>query len=279
MRLTRRPSRVPARHERGAPLLEAREVAVHLGGHPILDDVDLTVHAGEVLALVGPNGAGKSTLLAALCGDVALGAGTISVDGAPATSWTHIELAMRRAVLPQQALVSFPFRVHEVVRMGRAPWTGTEREDRDDEAIANALRDADVEHLAERQFTTLSGGEQARASLARVLAQEAQVLLLDEPTASLDVQHQELVLELAGRRADAGDGVVVVLHDLGLAAAHADTVVVLSRGRVVTAGPSVEVMQPGLLSEVYRHAIDVLSHPVTGGPLVVPRRLVREDRR
>lgn len=278
MRWSRRAPRLPQRHEHGAPLLEARAVSVHLGGHPILDAVDLTVHAGEVLALVGPNGAGKSTLLAALCGDLPLAVGAIHVDGAAADTWTHVELAMRRAVLPQHAAVSFPFRVDEVVRMGRAPWLGTERDAADDEIVADALDATDVRHLAERQFTTLSGGEQARASLARVLAQQAQVLLLDEPTASLDVQHQELVLELAGRRADAGDGVVVVLHDLGLAAAHADTVVVLSRGRVVAGGPSAEVMQPELLSEVYRHEIDVLTHPVTGGPLVVPRRLVRHER-
>ena len=138
--------------------------------------------------------------------------------------------------------------------------------------MGRALADADVAHLAERHVPSLSGGERARVALARVLAQATQLLLLDEPTAALDVHHQELVLSTVRARADAGDGAVVVLHDLGLAAAHADRVAVLAEGRVVADGPPDAVLTPDLLSAVYQHPIDVLRHPATGALLVLPRR-------
>jgi iron complex transport system ATP-binding protein len=273
--LARRWSRdivLPVRRARGERLVDARDVSVTLGGRAVLDAVHLHVDAGEVVALVGPNGAGKSTLLAALTGEAHLVEGSIELDGASLGSWSHADLARRRAVLPQHVTVSFPFSVTDVVRMGRAPWGRTGRAEEDDAVIADALRVTDVARLATRPFPTLSGGERARVALARVLAQRTQLLLLDEPTASLDVHHQELVLDVARRRAAAGDGVVAVLHDLGLAAAHADRVVVLSKGRVVADGPPAEVLTPARLTEVYRHDIEVLEHPVTGALLVVPRR-------
>lgn len=263
---------VPSRAAPGAVLASATGASVSLGGNPILHEVDLEVRAGEVLALVGPNGAGKSTLLALLAGDLDATAGGAHVDGRAVGDWPPRDLAMRRAVLPQQVTVSFPFTVTEVVRMGRAPWSRTEAGDRDDEVIAAALRRTDTAHLARRAYPSLSGGERARVALARVLAQEAQLLLLDEPTAALDVHHQELVLEVARARAAAGDGVVAVLHDLGLAAAHADRVAVLSAGRVVADGAPDEVLTPDRLSSVYHHDIEVLAHPRTGALLVLPRR-------
>ncbi|WP_238009945.1 heme ABC transporter ATP-binding protein [Dactylosporangium sp. AC04546] len=236
-------------------------------GRTVLDDVDASVRAGEVLALVGPNGAGKSTLLSVLAGDLAPDRGEVTVDGRPLEDWTPVELAMRRAVLPQHHLLSFPFRVADVVRMGRAPWP-----DPGDDIVADAMAATGVAHLATRSFLSLSGGERARVALARVLAQRAGVLLLDEPTAALDLHHQELVLRIAGERAAAGDAILVVLHDLGLAAAHADRVMVLSGGRAVADGPPAEVFTPELLTEVYRHDIEVFAHPRTGTPLILPRR-------
>lgn len=160
----------------------------------------LAARAGEVLALVGPNGAGKSTLLAALAGDLPAAVGEVRIGGRPAAAWSAPELALRRAVLPQSAVLSFPFPVEDVVRMGRAPWAGTAREDEDDAAVATAMAATEVTDFAARPFSALSGGERARVALARVLAQRTPLLLLDEPTAALDLRHQELVLRICRGR-------------------------------------------------------------------------------
>ncbi|MCP3817555.1 heme ABC transporter ATP-binding protein [Streptomyces sp. A3M-1-3] len=262
------PSRIPP----GAATAEVRGLHVRLGRREVLAGIDLTVRAGQVLALVGPNGAGKSTLLAAVAADLPAAAGEVRIDGRPAAAWTPPELALRRAVLPQSAALSFPFPVADVVRMGRAPWAGTEHEDADDEAVAEAMAATEVAEFAPRPFSALSGGERARVALARVLAQRAPLLLLDEPTAALDLRHQELVLRICRERASAGDAVVVVLHDLGLAAAYADRTAVLHGGRIAADGPPAEVFGDELLSRVYRQPVEVLAHPHGGAPLVVPRR-------
>ncbi|MFF8604963.1 heme ABC transporter ATP-binding protein [Streptomyces sp. NPDC015346] len=256
----------------GEVVAEARELHVGLGGREVLAGVDAAVRAGEVLALVGPNGAGKSTLLAALAADLTPSGGHVRICGRTAAGWSAPELALRRAVLPQSAALSFPFPVAEVVRMGRAPWAGTEREEEDEAAVAEAMAATEVAEFATRPFSALSGGERARVALARVLAQRTPLLLLDEPTAALDLRHQELVLRLCRERAAAGVAVVVVLHDLGLAAAHADRVAVLHEGRIAADGPPAEVFGEDLLSRVYRQPVEVLPHPRTGAPLVVPRR-------
>lgn len=279
--LLHRDLRLPEPVPQGATVLEATGVTVSYGPRRVVDEVDLAVHAGEIVALVGPNGAGKSTLLAVLAGDLEPERGSVSVDGAPVGSWRPNELAIRRGVLLQHVALSFPFTVTQVVRMGRAPWGGTTAEDWDDAIVAQAMVETDVRDLADRVFTTLSGGEQARVALARVLAQEARILLLDEPTASLDVRHQEQVLGIARSRADRGDAIVVVLHDLDIAAAHADVVVVLSDGRIRAQGPPDLVCTSELLSDVYEHPIEVLRHPRTGGLVIVPWRDERtgDDRR
>lgn len=156
--------------------------------------------------------------------------------------------------------------------MGRAPWAGTEREDEDDAAVAAAMAATEVTRFAARPFSALSGGEKARVALARVLAQRAPLMLLDEPTAALDLRHQELVLRICRERAAAGDAVVVVLHDLGLAAAYADRVAVLHDGRIAELGPPEAVFSGELLGEVYRQPVEVFPHPRTGTPLIVPVR-------
>ncbi|GGM46837.1 heme ABC transporter ATP-binding protein [Dactylosporangium sucinum] len=266
MRLGRGP-RPPGPRAKGAVAVSGTGLDKRRNGRPVLADVDATMTAGEVLALVGPNGAGKSTLLSVLAGDLGPDRGEVTVDGRPLGDWTPVELAMRRAVLPQHHLLSFPFPVVDVVRMGRAPWP-----DEGEDIVAGAMAATGVAHLATRSFLALSGGERARVALARVLAQRTGVLLLDEPTAALDLHHQELVLRIARERATEGDAILVVLHDLGLAAAHADRVMVLSGGRVVADGPPAEVFTPDLLTDVYQHEIEVLPHPRTGTPLVLPRR-------
>ncbi|TXK15716.1 heme ABC transporter ATP-binding protein [Microbacterium saccharophilum] len=242
------------------------------GGPAILQDASIQVRAGEVHALIGPNGAGKSTLFAVLAGDVVPESGTITLDGAALRGIPPRELARRRAVLLQQNAVSFPFTVEQVVRMGRAPWARTPAEDDDDAAVAAAMAATEVTPLAARSVSFLSGGERARVALARVLAQGVDVLLLDEPTAALDLKHQEDVLRLARDRAREGAAVAIVLHDLGAALAYADTATLLSRGRVVASGAPSDVLTPASIEEVYGQAVDVFPHPVTGVPLVVARR-------
>jgi iron complex transport system ATP-binding protein len=252
-------------------ILRAEKATVDLGGRRVVDGVDLHIDAGEVVALVGPNGAGKSTLLAALAGDVAAG-GRIEIGGLGVRAWKPVELARQRAVLPQRAMLSFPFTVCEVVAMGRAPWAGRPEGADDEDAIVEAMRLTETAGFAARPFPALSGGEQARVALARVLAQRTPVLLLDEPTAALDLRHQELVLRAVRERAARGAAVVVVLHDLGLAAAYADRACLLAAGRIRAEGQPRDVFTGELLSDVYQHEVEVFDHPRTGTPMVVPRR-------
>ncbi len=257
----------------GAVTLRARQVGVERGGgRRVLDEVDLDVVAGQILALVGPNGAGKSTLLGALSGELELAGGTVELDGRPVARWAPVDMARRRAVLPQTHTVGFPFTAREVVAMGRAPWARTLRQDDDEAAITAALAATDTEHLAARPFPALSGGERARVALARVLAQDTPTLLLDEPTAALDLGHQEQVLRLARTRARDGAAVVIVLHDLGIAAAYADRVAVLESGRLAACGPPRDILTTPLLSRVYQHPVEVFDHPRTGAQLVLPSR-------
>ncbi|OXM57370.1 heme ABC transporter ATP-binding protein [Amycolatopsis thailandensis] len=272
---SRRENTLPRHAGRGA---ELDRVSYAVDGKTLLREVSLRVRAGEVLAVVGPNGAGKSTTLGLLAGDLRPDSGRVLVAGTELGGWSGIELARLRAVLPQQNTVTFPFTVEEVVRMGRTPWEGTEAEDFDETEIAAALKATGMTGFAGRRFTTLSGGEQARAALSRVLAQRAGLLLLDEPTAALDLRHSEEILTLATRRAEAGDAVLVVLHDLGLAAAYADRVAVLSDGELAAEGTPAEVLTESLLSEVYRHPVEVLTHPRTGKPIVLPHRAAEERR-
>lgn len=275
-RLTSGAPTPPAPAAAGDVLAEAEDVTVRLGGREVLRAVRVVARAGEVLALVGPNGAGKSTLLGALAADLPVAGGVVRVHGRPVGEWSAAELALRRAVLPQSAALSFPFTVEEVVRMGRAPWARRpetdDADDCDDTVVAEAMAVTEVTGFAARPFSALSGGERARVALARVLAQRAPLLMLDEPTAALDLRHQELVLRVCRERARAGDAVVVVLHDLGLAAAYADRVAVLRDGRIAADGRPAEVFEEELLSEVYRQPVEVFPHPRTGGVLITPKR-------
>jgi iron complex transport system ATP-binding protein len=251
-------------------VLAAHGVGVTIDGQSIIADVDLRVAAGEVVVLVGPNGAGKSTLLSVLSGDVSPTTGHVELAGKHLGHRHARELARLRGVQLQKQGLAFGFRVHEVVRMGRSPWHRTAAADRDDIAVDEAMVRSDVTHLTDRLFPTLSGGEQARTSFARLLAQETPVLLLDEPTAALDIRHQEQVLTVVREVASAGAAVVVVLHDLSLAAAYADRVCVLAAGRVHADGPPAEVLTGDLLTEVYGHPVDVVDHD--GALVVVPVR-------
>lgn len=245
-------------------------VTHRIGRALLLDDVSLRVPRGAVLALVGPNGAGKSTLLGVLAGDVVPEAGEVLLDGVPLRRIRARERARRRSLLLQSNRVAFPFTVAQVVEMGCAPWIGADRDD--DALIAAAMERADVVHLADRAFGSLSGGEQARVSFARVLVQDAPVVLLDEPTAALDLRHQEELLSSARALSAEGRTVVAVLHDLSLAAAYADVLAMISGGRIVAEGAPAEVLTEERIAEVYGAAVAVVDDPVNGHPLVLPRR-------
>ncbi|WP_344072774.1 heme ABC transporter ATP-binding protein [Microbacterium sediminicola] len=254
--------------------LRARGVTVHpdAAPEPILENADLDLHTGEVHALLGPNGAGKSTLFGTLAGDLDTSAGTVELDGRAVADFHPRSLARERAVLLQHNDVAFAFTVEEVVRMGRAPWARTPREDADDELVDAALAATDIAPLRTRVVRSLSGGERARVALARVLAQDVGILLLDEPTAALDLRHQEDVLRIARDRARAGAAVALVVHDLNAALAYADRATLLSRGRVVATGTPAEVITAERVEHVYGQAVDILTHPHTGIGIVVPRR-------
>ncbi|WP_084653289.1 heme ABC transporter ATP-binding protein [Nocardioides insulae] len=252
-------------------MLQLDRVCVSFEAKTVLSGVDLRVVPGELVALVGPNGAGKSTVLGVMSGDLPPDTGAATLDGRAVSEWKNLALARRRAVLPQEHRVAFGFPAVEVVRMGRAPWARTDRERADDDVVADAMQRTEVLGLADRSFPTLSGGEKARVAFARVLAQETELVLLDEPTAALDLRHQEQVLAEARRLAAGGTAVVAVVHDLSLAAAYADRLCVLDRGVVVADGPPTQVLDHELIGRVYDHPVDVIRH--RDRLLVVPRRL------
>jgi iron complex transport system ATP-binding protein len=263
---------IPQRATIGETVCAAEAVHLERGGRALLDSVSLELRAGEVLALLGPNGAGKSTLLSVLSGDVAPDRGSVRFGDREIGDWSLSELSRRRGVLLQDNQLLFPFTVHQVVEMGRAPWRRTPLEDDDNAAISEAIAAADLAHLGNRRVPSLSGGERARAGFARVMAGRTGVLMLDEPTAALDLGHQEAVLGIARERARAGDAVLVVLHDLNLAGAYADRIALLRDGRIIACDAPERVLTAEVVSDVYQTPVEVIPHPVTGRGIVLPRR-------
>lgn len=237
-------------------ILAAENLCLIRGGVHTLRHIDLRAHSRRVLALVGPNGAGKSSLLAALAGLLAPTEGAVTLDDIPLEWWDARALARRRAMLSQTVHMAFGFSAHEVALLGRGLHAGRHRAE--DTRIAEAaLRAARVWHLRDRNYLQLSGGEQRRVQLARVLAQiwecrdEPAWLMLDEPEAGLDVAHQHFVLRLARQMARRGHGVIVVLHDLNLAARYADDVALLWQGCLLRHGSPDHALDPETLSSVY----------------------------
>jgi iron complex transport system ATP-binding protein len=212
-----------------------------------------------------------------LAGELAPSAGEVLIEGRPLKSYSPAALALKRAVLPQQTLLTFSFTAREVVLMGRNPHLKDGWPNRDDERIAErAMQLTETAQFAARSFPSLSGGEQSRVTLARVLAQEAPLLLLDEPTSSVDVRHQEQVMVTARGLAAAGACVFVILHDLNLASAYGDRIAVLHNGVLVACDAPAAVLRPGLLSDVFECQFDVMSSE-TNRPYVLPRRTAVSD--
>ncbi len=245
-------------------------MCVDIGDKRLLHSVSVSVAPGEVVVVAGPNGAGKTTLLRVLSGELTPTSGTAHVQGRPVGQVPAAELARLRAVLPQSTRIEFGFSSREVVAMGRAPWRGRPEARADDELVERSLHAVDAAHLADRAVVTLSGGETARVTLARVLAQSTGVLLLDEPTAALDIRHQAMVLDAACRRAREGAAVLAILHDLNAAARVADRVVLMRDGAVAADGAPGDVLRAAVLSDVYDHPIDVFDIGGRARPVIVP---------
>jgi iron complex transport system ATP-binding protein len=237
-----------------AAFLTAQAVSVSLGGRAVLNDISLALSSGHLVALLGPNGAGKTTLLRALAG-LLPSQGEIHVGGDALSSLPLRERARRFAYLPQGHVVHWPLPARDIVALGRIPHGATDPArltPKDAEAVQRAMQATDVVGFSERRVTELSGGERSRVALARVLAVEAPVMLADEPTASLDPRYQIDVMTNLRNAADGGMLVIVVTHDLGLAARFADTVLVLSEGRLVSTGGPAEALSEKVMSDVFR---------------------------
>jgi iron complex transport system ATP-binding protein len=260
------------------PLFDARDVVFAYPGQdvPALDGVNLQVRRGEYLALLGPNGAGKSTLLRLLAGVLVAGAGDVLLEGVPLRRSPRRTLARRIAVLPQRLEVAFDAQVESLVGLGRTPhrspfgaWWGPRPADR--AAVEAALRATDTARFRDRTFQELSGGEQQRVALALALAQEADVLLLDEPTSHLDPHQAQAVLDLvAALRRERALTVVAVFHDLNLAALYAGRIVVLHQGAVLADGLPPEVLRAEVLDRAFGPCLRFVPHPDRGLPQVLP---------
>jgi iron complex transport system ATP-binding protein len=234
--------------------LTAQGVSVKLAGRLVLNDITLSLSSGHLVALVGPNGAGKTTLLRALAGLVPSD-GVIHVGGDALSSLSLRERARRFGYLPQGHVAHWPLPARDIVALGRYPHGATDParlSPGDAEAVLRAMQATDAVEFAERRVTELSGGERSRIALARVLAVEAPVILADEPTSSLDPRHQIDVMKNLRTAADKGTLVMVVTHDLGLAARFADAILVLSDGRLVSQGAASAALSEQVMAEVFR---------------------------
>lgn len=272
--------------------LEARNLSLSFSGIPLLRNINLIVSPGEVTTIVGPNGAGKTSLLRCMVDELSATDGEVLFNQIDIDHWTTSDRARSLAVLPQQSLLDFPFTAEEVVMLGRTPHdTGAKK---DAEIVAEALAVVDGGYLSERFYTQLSGGEKQRVHLARVLAQiwepvvenkdvedksvegncvdekcRDRYLVLDEPTSSFDLAHQQLTLDVVQAFASKGAGVLMVMHDLNLAARCSDQIVLMQCGEIVTSGTPEQVLTPDNIRRVFDVEAEVGVHPQTGKPLVI----------
>jgi iron complex transport system ATP-binding protein len=259
-------------------MIRVENLTVRLGGKTVLDGVDLTAEAGRLTAIVGPNGSGKTTAMRAISGEIAY-EGRITIGGDEIARLKPVELATRRAVLPQASVISFPFTVREIVRMGLTVGAASADGATTEATTQAALEAVDLGGFAGRFYQELSGGEQQRVQLARALGQifepvrdgRPAFLLLDEPVSSLDIRHQLTIMELARDYGRRGGGVVAIMHDLNLTAMFADHVVMMKDGRVAASGPPRTVMTDARMEAVFGCAMRVGAMPPAGMPFVLPQ--------
>lgn len=255
--------------------LKANNLTVKHDSHVAVENISIVLRAGEINAIIGPNGAGKSTLLQSLNGLLKPSAGEILLNGESIDHLSRRTIAKHIAVVAQEAELRFPVTVLEFVLGGRFVWAsntgwGWETQ-RDLEIATEVLKETELTHLSGRLMSQLSGGERQRAVLARALATEASILLLDEPTANLDLSHQSALLALVRERCDSqGAASLVVTHDINLAAQFADQVLLMKSARLITSGKPAEVLTPEILKEVFEVEVLVDAHPISGAPRVTP---------
>lgn len=256
--------------------LLVRELCVTVRRQVLVADASLTLRAGDLIALVGANGAGKSTLLRAIAG-VTAHSGTVTIDGDPVAAMRPVERARRLGWLPQMIPPAWPLKVREAVALGRYAHGGDARalSTTDALAVAAALADCGVEHLADRQTTSLSGGELARVHLARALAGQAPLLLADEPVAALDPAQRLAVMATLRQRADAGTGVLVVLHDIALAARYADRIIAMQHGAIVADGVPADVVTSAMMRRLF--GVETEIQHIDGRPLPLVRGISPVD--
>ena len=256
-------------------MLKIRNLSASYGARPVLHDIDLQVGTGEVLALIGPNGAGKSTLIRAVSGVIPIQSGFISTNGDDFASLPPMQRARYMATVPQAISLPPAYTVWETVLMGRTPYLGFlgHASEADEGLARRSLERVQALELADRRVGELSGGEAQRVLLARALTQSTPILLLDEPTAHLDLQYQVSLLELVRELAHTENlAVLIALHDLNLAARTADRIALMVGGRIKALGTPCEVLTPELISEAYSWPVQVVHHPFMDAPLVLPEQ-------
>ncbi|MDE0952193.1 MAG: heme ABC transporter ATP-binding protein [Halioglobus sp.] len=258
--------------------LQLRNVCASPWGEALLKNITFTLEPGTIMGLAGPNGSGKSSLLHLIAGDIESDSGQLIFDDRALHEWSTHERACHMAFLPQMSLLSFPYTVEEVVMLGRTPHSSGYQADRD--VVEQALQLTDTATLRHRLYTQLSGGEKQRTQLARIFAQvcgeeslTGRLLLLDEPTSALDLAHQQQVLSAVRQLARRGCAVVLVIHDLNLAASIADQILVLNKGQQAALGRPKQVLTTELFKEVFTVDVTVSSHPTEGYPMITPHRL------
>lgn len=259
-------------------MIEARDVSVAIGGKRIVANVDFEARPGEIAAIVGPNGSGKTTFLRALSGDLGY-SGEVTVNGRNLSAMKPVDAATVRAVLPQATTLSFPFTVREIVRLGLVGGRSGALPGEDRRLPERALARVDLDGFAGRFYQELSGGEQQRVQLARVLCQvwapvldgKPRYLFLDEPVSSLDIKHQLIIMDIARDFARRGGGVVAILHDLNLTAMYADRIFVMHRGRLAATGSPQQVLSDELIEKVFDCRLKVGVLPAANMPFVLPQ--------
>src|SRR5262245_34539514 len=254
-------------------MLRIEYLSVNYGSRRILHDVSLSIKSGEVLALIGPNGAGKSTLIRAVSGVIPIGSGSVHTNGDDFASLSTIQRARYVATVPQAVSLPPAYTVSETVLFGRTPYLGFlgQPSKKDEEIARQSLSRVSALPFSERRVGELSGGEQQRVLLARALCQTTPILLLDEPTAHLDLQYQVNLLELVSELAHKDNlAVLIALHDLNLAAHYADRIALMVAGKIKVLGKAEDVLKPELIAEAYCLPVQVVKHPFLDIPLVLP---------
>ncbi len=251
------------------PVVSLVKAGFKYGERTILHDISLQTQPGEFLTLIGPNGSGKSTLLKGICGLLKPFQGSVQLDGRPLAGYSRAQIACNIALMPQSAFLPDLFTAMEIVLMGRTPHLGLLRYEGSSDvlAAANAMEATETARLAGRRVNQLSGGERQRVLIARSLAQEAGILLLDEPTANLDINHQAGILDFLKKLCrDKGLAIVSALHDINLASQYGDRIIALKDGTIYKEGGPHEVIEPHTLREAFGIDVAVYSHPVNGLP-------------